>query len=84
MHDGKVTCFKYLHVILLQIAKATATASTGLLVDYEDGSHFRKHPLLSTVSSFLQIFLYYDDLEVCNPLGSKAKVHKLSMSPQTL
>ena len=25
----------------------------------------------------LQIQLYYDELEVCNPLGSKAKKHKL-------
>ena len=25
----------------------------------------------------LQLTLYYDDLEVCNPLGSKAKIHKL-------
>ncbi len=47
---------------------------------YTDGSHCRRHPLFSTASPSLQIFLYYDDLEVCNPLGSKAKVHKLSMS----
>ena len=25
----------------------------------------------------LQLTLYYDDLEVCNPFGSKAKIHKL-------
>ena len=25
----------------------------------------------------LQIHFYYDDVEVCNPLGSKAKIHKL-------
>lgn len=25
----------------------------------------------------LQINIYYDDAEVCNPLGSKSKVHKL-------
>ena len=27
----------------------------------------------------LQIMLYYDDLEACNPLGSKAKIHKLGI-----
>lgn len=27
----------------------------------------------------LQIFLYYDELEICNPLGSKVKIHKLGM-----
>lgn len=29
-------------------------------------------------SMALQIFFYYDDVEVCNPFGSKAKLHKLS------
>lgn len=28
-------------------------------------------------SDALEIFLYFDELEVCNPLGSKAKIHKL-------
>ncbi len=23
--------------------------------------------------------IYYDDIEVCNPLGAKAKIHKLAM-----
>jgi len=29
-----------------------------------------------------QILLYYDDLEVCNVVGSKAKIHKLSTCSQ--
>ena len=33
-----------------------------------------KTPLCTTD---LQVALYYDDLEVSNPLGSKTKVHKL-------
>lgn len=32
----------------------------------------------------LQIKLYYDDLEVCNALGSKIKKHKLGMLISTL
>lgn len=27
----------------------------------------------------LQINLYFDEVELCNPLGSKVKVHKLGM-----
>jgi hypothetical protein len=50
---------------------------SGLLSDFCDGEVFRSHPLFSVHSTALQIF-YYDDLEVCNPLGSKAKIHKLS------
>lgn len=45
--------------------------------DYCDGHQFKHHPLFSEDPCALQIFLYYDDLEVCNPLGSKTKVHKL-------
>ena len=26
-----------------------------------------------------QIFLYHDDVEVCNPIGSKRVIHKLGM-----
>ena len=37
------------------------------------------HPLFNADPHSLQISLYYDDLETCNPLGSKAKIHKLSM-----
>ena len=31
-------------------------------------------------SDALQVFFYYDDLEVCNPLGSRRKIHKISKS----
>ena len=49
----------------------------GIIRDYCDATMFSKHPLLALDSNFLQIFLYYDDLEVCNPLGSKRIIHKL-------
>ncbi len=35
------------------------------------------HPLFSVHECGLQVMLYYDDVEVCNPLGSAATVHKL-------
>jgi len=53
------------------------TRTDGLLEDYCDGSDFKQHPLFSKQSKSLQIMLYYDELEVCNPLGSKVKTHKL-------
>lgn len=49
-----------------------------IMCDYVDGEHYKQHPLFSIHSDALQIFFYYDDLEVCNPLGSKAKIHQLS------
>lgn len=45
--------------------------------DYCDGTQFAYHTLYSTHSFFLQIQLYFDDLETTNPLGSKTKIHKI-------
>ena len=47
------------------------------LLDYCDGEAFQSHPLFSLHANSLQIMLYFDELEVANPLGSKAKIHKL-------
>ena len=52
----------------------------GLLADYCDGSDFQCHPLYSREKNSLQVMIYYDDIEVCNPLGTKIKLHKLGMS----
>ncbi len=49
-----------------------------VLSDFCDGQVYKSHPLFSVDLSSLQIFFYFDDLEVCNPLGSKAKIHKIS------
>ena len=48
-----------------------------MLGDYCDGKLFAENELFKEDPSALQIQLYYDELEVCNPLGSKAKKHKL-------
>ena len=45
--------------------------------DYCDGKRCREHPLFSTDPVALQIILYYDELELCNPLGSRRKKHKI-------
>ncbi len=48
------------------------------LGDYCDGKAYKQHPLFSTTQDKpLEIMLYFDELEVCNPLGSKAKLHKV-------
>ena len=53
------------------------TRSDGLLEDYCDGAQFKHHPLFCKQPKSLQIMLYFDEVEVCNPLGSKVKTHKL-------
>ena len=54
-----------------------------ILKDFCDGTTYCGHPLFSSNPNALQIIFYYDDLEVCNPLGSKAKIHKLGMTSTT-
>lgn len=49
----------------------------GMIADYCDGEVFQQHPLFSRDLCALQIQLYYDDVEVVNPLGSKTTKHKV-------
>lgn len=42
-----------------------------------DGSYFKENPLLSGEDQSISLGLYIDDFEVCNPLGTSRKKHKL-------
>ena len=53
--------------------------STNLLSDYCDGKCFDQHPLFSADPVALQLILYHDELELCNPLGSRRKKHKIGV-----
>lgn len=50
--------------------------------DICDGARFKKHPLFSADNTALQIMLYFDEIEVCNPIGSNRKKHKLGKNRQ--
>ena len=53
-------------------------SNDGYLRDIADGEFCTcNHPVFSQDKKALQIIGYYDDLEVANPLGSKAKIHKI-------
>ena len=56
---------------------ANRKRSDGLINDYCDGSDFSQHPLFIAHPNALQIMLYFDDVELCNPIGTKAKIHKM-------
>ena len=49
----------------------------GVYYDFRDGEFVRTHPMYSRNTETLLLGLYYDDLEVANPLGSKRGKHKL-------
>ena len=45
--------------------------------DFCDGCFVRQNSIFQAHKDALQLILYYDDIEVANPLGSKAGTHKL-------
>ena len=51
----------------------------GYLRDIVNGSLFRTHPLFSVKPTALQLILYSDEIEICNPLGPHASMNKLLM-----
>jgi hypothetical protein len=48
-----------------------------LLGDVCDASFFKDHPLFGGDPLALQLFIYFDEVEVCNPLGHARGIHKL-------
>ena len=54
-------------------------SKSNLIKDYCDGENCKRHPLFSVGANGLQLLIYYDNLEICNPLGSKRKIHKLGL-----
>lgn len=58
--------------------------TNGKIGDYCDGEQYQEHSLFQDDPCAIQIRLYYDDLEVCNALGSKTKKHKLGKNNSIL
>lgn len=51
----------------------------GIMTDFCDGQLFHNNPLFSADPLALQIIAYFDELELCNPLGAYVKKHKLGV-----
>ncbi|KAK3911240.1 Zinc finger protein 605 [Frankliniella fusca] len=50
----------------------------GVLRSYLDGRRCKDNPLISRHPRIIRLQLYWDDVEVCNPLGSKTSIHKIA------
>jgi len=55
-----------------------------LMVSVTVYTRFKNHPLFSQDPCALQIVAHYDELEVCNPLGSHVKSNKVGVVSYTL
>lgn len=53
------------------------TSLDGRMRDFCDGQKFQMNPLFGNEKHAVQINLFFDELEVVNPLGSKTGIHKL-------
>ena len=54
--------------------------SDGNIGDYCDGELYRSIQLFKEHPNALQLVMYFDEVEVCNPLGPQSGVHKLGKS----
>ena len=64
-------------VVIVQVMNSHSL-SGNKLGDFCDGELFLSSQLFQEHPCALQIQLYYDEVEVCNPIGTKTKKHKLS------
>ena len=76
MHACIFLCHDY---PVVQIFKDHSPTPSGYLRDFRDGQIYQEHPLFGTDGHALQIIIYFDEIEVANPLGSHRGIHKLGM-----
>lgn len=65
--------------IFSMVSTVPQRSREGFLYDFTDGALFTSHPLYSQRPNALQILLYSDEIEICNPLGPHASANKLLM-----
>lgn len=62
--------FLKIRVYLSKLNSVPCVFAVMALEDICDCELYKRHPLLSTNPLALQIIMFYDELEVCNPLGT--------------
>ena len=55
-----------------------------IMRDFCDGTYIRNSPYFQAHPEALQIILFYDDAEFCNPIGHRTKKHSMGMFYWTL
>ncbi|KAK3920771.1 Sec-independent protein translocase protein TatC [Frankliniella fusca] len=60
------------------LIEAKTPSADGIIRSYLDGTRAQTHPLVSRHPKILRLQLYWDDIEVVNPLGSKTTIHKIA------
>lgn len=58
--------------------KSARHCGSSQYTSFHDGSHFKENTFLSGEELRLSLLLYCDDFEICNPLGTSRKKHKVT------
>ena len=66
------------------VIKKPSYCDSGVYYDICDGELFKNDPFFMEHQDAIQIIIYHDAVEVCNPLGSHAGLHKLDMFYYTI
>ena len=87
--DGKKRTFVYIPILqvlskllekndILKFILDTEAVPEGVYKSYKDGLYFKSNTFLQNKHCPVLIGLYTDDFELCNPLGTSRKIHKLT------
>ncbi|KAI2664018.1 ADP,ATP carrier protein 3 [Labeo rohita] len=71
-------------VVLSMFDSGPRQSKDGFFYDIIDGDIYKSHPLFSVKPNALQLILFTDEIELCNPLVSCASKNKLLMEYYTL
>ena len=75
---------KCFHVFqCIQVFKEHPINHTEFLFDFCDGRLYKEHPVFQHDKNALQLVIYFDEVEVANPLGSYHGIHKLGTCIKT-
>nr|XP_012224837.1 PREDICTED: uncharacterized protein LOC105673639 isoform X1 [Linepithema humile] len=66
------------------VIEAEKKSNDGILASFIDGQHFKNHPFFQKYKHAIRIQLYYDELKIVNPLGSKTGINKLGVFYYTI
>ena len=64
-------------ILKMVFSESDKDEDRGFLQDFNDGLFMQSHPLFSTDDCALKLLIYYDDINVANPMTNK--IHQLGL-----
>ncbi|XP_071821716.1 uncharacterized protein [Apostichopus japonicus] len=64
---------------LKEVVKRQHHQKNAIMTDVSNGTILKTHELFSRAGTSLKLVLYYDDVELCNPIGTRRIRHKVGL-----